>query len=112
MFLHLNHYTHWLWKQDLHNMMHFLKLRDHFHAQIEAQKYAQACDYLIRQQLPVSMGLYDEYRRMKLRHVKAWLVEHPEHERSLEWSSPSGDCPLTDADRAAGWTGTALWMET
>lgn len=64
LFLHLNHYTHWLWKQDLHNMMHFLRLRDHSHAQVEAQQYAKAVDALLRQQLPESMRLYDEYRRL------------------------------------------------
>lgn len=64
MFLHLNHYTHWLWNQDLHNLMHFLALRDHGHAQVEAQAYAKAIDQLIRQHLPVTMGLYDKYRRL------------------------------------------------
>jgi len=64
LFLSLNHYTHWLWKQDLHNLMHFLSLRDHSHAQIESQKYAQAIDKLIREVLPNSMALYDEFRRM------------------------------------------------
>jgi thymidylate synthase (FAD) len=63
MFLHLNHYTHWLWNQDLHNMMHFLSLRDHPHAQVEAQLYAQAITTLLRAHLPWSMQLYDEYRR-------------------------------------------------
>lgn len=63
LFLSLNHYTHWLWKQDLHNVMHFLSLRDHGHAQIEAQVYAQATDSLIRRVLPNSMALYDEFRR-------------------------------------------------
>lgn len=65
LFLSLNHYTHWLWKQDLHNMMHFLRLRDHSHAQIEAQLYAKAIDGHLRQHLPHSMKLYDEYRRME-----------------------------------------------
>lgn len=64
LFLSLNHYTHWLWKQDLHNIMHFLRLRDHFHAQIESQEYAKAVDQLLRAQLPNLMGLYDKYRRM------------------------------------------------
>lgn len=64
LFLHLNHYTQWLWKQDLHNMLNFLRLRDHSHAQIEAQVYAQAVDGMLRQHLPVSMDLYDEYRRL------------------------------------------------
>lgn len=63
MFLHLNHYTWWLWKQDLHNMMHLLRLRDHSHAQRQARCYAIAVDTLIRHYLPESMALYDKYRR-------------------------------------------------
>lgn len=65
MYLSLNHYTHWLWKQDLHNIMHFLRLRDHSHAQVESQMYAKAIDKLLRGVLPHSMSLYDEYRRME-----------------------------------------------
>lgn len=64
LFLHLNHYTHWLWKQDLHNMMHFLSLRDHSHAQVEAQLYAKAIDQLLRKYLPNLMELYDQHRRL------------------------------------------------
>ena len=63
--LHLNHYTHWLWKQDMHNIMHFLSLRDHSHAQGEAKTYAKQVDKLIRRVLPNTMSLYDEYRRME-----------------------------------------------
>jgi len=65
MFLSLNHYTEWLWNQDMHNLMHLLSLRDHSHAQIEAQAYAKAIDSLIRQVLPHTMALYDEFYRMK-----------------------------------------------
>ena len=61
--LHVNHYTHWLWKQDLHNLMNFLRLRDHSHTQIEAQQYAQAVDHMLRTYLPHSMAMYDAYRR-------------------------------------------------
>lgn len=64
MFLSLNHYTHWLWKQDLHNMLNFLRLRDHEHAQVEAQAYAKAIDSLLRKHLPETMKLYDKYRRL------------------------------------------------
>lgn len=63
MLLSLNHYTHWLWNQDLHNLMHFLSLRDHSHAQVEAQAYAKAIDQLIRRVLPATMELYDKHRR-------------------------------------------------
>lgn len=64
LFLHVNHYTHWLWKQDLHNILGFLRLRDHSHAQVEAQVYAKAIDGHLRTYLPNSMALYDDYRRL------------------------------------------------
>lgn len=60
--LHLNHYTHLIRKMNLHNLMHFLRLRNHSHAQIEAQIYAQAVIDLIRPHLPHSMVLFDKYR--------------------------------------------------
>lgn len=63
-FLHLNNYTHWLWKQDLHNIMHFLSLRDHSHAQWESQQYAKTIANLLREKLPHTMDLYDKYRRL------------------------------------------------
>lgn len=62
LFLSLNHYTHWMWKQDLHNLMHYLRLRKHSHAQIEAQQYAQAVYDLLKMFLPHSMELFDKYR--------------------------------------------------
>ena len=64
LFLHVNHFTKWVWKQNLHNLFHFLSLRDHHHAQWEAQQYAKAITTLLRQVLPKSMELYDQYRRM------------------------------------------------
>jgi len=64
MFLHLNHYVHWLGNVDLSNMFHFLKLRAHSHAQIEAQKYAFAIIELLRPHLPGLMGLFDKHVRM------------------------------------------------
>lgn len=63
LFLTLNHYTHWLWKQDLHNIMHFLSLRDHPHAQLEAQLYAKAIERLLRSCLPELMALYTLHRK-------------------------------------------------
>ncbi len=60
MFLSLNHYTHWLWKQDLRNLMGFLSLRQHSHAQVEAQAYANAIVELLSAHIPGLMGLYEE----------------------------------------------------
>lgn len=64
LFLHVNHYTHWLWKQNLHNLMHFLSLRLHEHAQVEARIYAKAIYDLLQQALPEAMELFDKYRRI------------------------------------------------
>lgn len=60
MFLHLNHYVHWLGNVDLGNMFKFLALRAHSHAQIEAQLYARAIIDLLRPELPGLMQLFDE----------------------------------------------------
>ena len=63
MFLHLNHYVHWVGAVDLHNLFHFLRLRTHDHAQIEARKYAEAIVELLRPHLPQLMSLFDKYVR-------------------------------------------------
>lgn len=65
LFLHVNHYTHWIWKQNLHNLMHFLSLRLDSHAQIEARVYAQAIYDLIKQHLPKTIEFFDKYKRLK-----------------------------------------------
>lgn len=61
--LHLNHYVHWLGNVDLSNMFKFLGLRDHNHAQIEAQAYAKGIVTLLEPHLPGLMGLYREVIR-------------------------------------------------
>jgi thymidylate synthase (FAD) len=63
MFLHLNHYTQFVWKQDLHNLMHFLSLRLDKHAQWEVRQYAEAIYELLKEHLPKSMEWFDTYRR-------------------------------------------------
>lgn len=60
LFLSLNHYTHWIWKSNLRNLFHFLSLRDHSHAQVEAQAYAKAIRSLLCPHLPGLMELFDE----------------------------------------------------
>jgi thymidylate synthase (FAD) len=60
LFLTLNHYTHWIWKQDLHNLLHFLSLRDHSHAQLEARLYAKAIKELLRGVLPKTIEYFEE----------------------------------------------------
>jgi thymidylate synthase (FAD) len=61
--LHLNHYVHWLGNVDLANMFKFMRLRAHSHAQIEAQRYAEAIVSLLRPHLPGLMSLFDKHVR-------------------------------------------------
>lgn len=63
MFLHLNHYVHWLGNVDLHNLFHFLRLRTHSHAQKQARAYAEAIVSLLRPHLPELMALFDKHCR-------------------------------------------------
>jgi thymidylate synthase (FAD) len=64
MFLHVNHYTHWLTTMNLRNLfISFLSLRDHSHAQIEAQVYARATIELLEPHLPGLMQMYKELVR-------------------------------------------------
>lgn len=59
-FLPVNIYTRWVWKQDLHNMMHMLRLRMDPHAQFEIRQYADAIFNLLEEQLPDLMGFFKE----------------------------------------------------
>jgi thymidylate synthase (FAD) len=61
--LPLNIYTTWLWKQNLRNVMHFLSLRLHDHAQYEARVYARAVEELLNRNLPNCMELFNKYKR-------------------------------------------------
>lgn len=61
LFLHLNHYTHWMSTMNLRNLFHFLSLRDHPHAQIEAQLYARAVKELLTPHIPGLMQLFEKY---------------------------------------------------
>ena len=63
MFLPANVYTHFVYKQDLHNLMHFMSLRLDDHAQYEVQVVAQAMYDLMKFYLPKSMEFFDTYKR-------------------------------------------------
>lgn len=59
--LPVNVYTECVWKIDLHNLFHFLKLRTDSHAQQEFQDYANVVDELVRPHFPLSFEAYDDY---------------------------------------------------
>lgn len=54
-------YSHMFATVDLHNLMHFLKLRLHEHAQYEIRVYAEAMLQLIEQLVPVAVAAFREH---------------------------------------------------
>ena len=59
--LPLNMYTHFFGTVDLHNLLHFIKLRSHSHAQWEIQQYSNALLELITPIVPVTIAAFKEY---------------------------------------------------
>lgn len=59
MVLPVNFYTQWFWTVDLHNLMHFLRLRLHSHAQYEIRVYAEAIVELVRPIAPCALGAFE-----------------------------------------------------
>lgn len=51
-------YTQWLWKNDWHNTMHFLRLRLDEGAQDEIRVYAEAMLEMLDSHLPIQAGLF------------------------------------------------------
>ncbi|MFL5337548.1 MAG: FAD-dependent thymidylate synthase [Geminicoccaceae bacterium] len=62
MVLPLNTYTQWYWKVDLHNLLHFLRLRHDSHAQYEIRAYAEVLLDITRKWVPLAAASFDEYR--------------------------------------------------
>ncbi|MCB9703861.1 MAG: FAD-dependent thymidylate synthase [Myxococcales bacterium] len=59
-------YTQWIWKIDLHNLLHFLSLRLDPHAQLEIRLYAEAMAAFTRAWVPLASEAFDDYRRQAL----------------------------------------------
>jgi thymidylate synthase (FAD) len=60
--LPMNMYTQWYWKTDLHNLMHFLRLRADAHAQYEIRVYADAICELMKAWVPATWAAFEDYR--------------------------------------------------
>lgn len=60
--LTLNAYTQWYWKINLHNLLHFLRLRADPHAQYEIRAYAEEMLKLVRLWVPMTYEAFVEYR--------------------------------------------------
>ena len=61
--LSLGFYTQWYWKVDLHNLMHFLRLRADPHAQFEIREYADVItNEIMKRWVPTTLAAFENYR--------------------------------------------------
>ncbi len=60
--LPLSTWTQWYWKADLHNFLHFLRLRADPHAQLEIRAYAEVLLDVLRRWVPLTAEAFEAYR--------------------------------------------------
>jgi thymidylate synthase (FAD) len=61
--LPLSCYTQWYWKIDLHNLLHFLRLRADSHAQYEIRVYADIMLDMVKKWVPHSFDAFVKHRQ-------------------------------------------------
>ena len=59
--LPLSTYTQWYWKIDLHNLLHFLRLRVDAHAQWEIQEFGRVMAGMLKRIAPLSYEAWIDY---------------------------------------------------
>lgn len=59
--LPLSTYTYWYWKIDLHNLLHFIKLRLDKHAQWEIRQYAKLIAGIVSMWVPHTWKAFNDY---------------------------------------------------
>lgn len=59
--LPLSTYTQWYWKIDLHNLLHFLRLRADSHAQYEIRAYAEVMAGMVKRVAPLAYEAWIDY---------------------------------------------------
>ena len=59
--LPVNLYTEWYWKNDLHNLLHFIGLRSDSHAQYEIRVYSDAMAEVVKKVAPFAWEAYQDY---------------------------------------------------
>lgn len=60
--LTMNYYTEWYWKINLHNLLHFVRLRADDHAQYEIRVYAKVILDIIEKWVPFTYEAFVEHR--------------------------------------------------
>lgn len=88
--LPLSTYTQWYWKVDLHNLLHFLKLRVDPHAQFEVRVYGEIIAAMLARIAPISYEAWIDYdlagarlSRMEMEVIRDLLEANSERVRCV-----------------------------
>ena len=75
--LPVNLYTEWYWKNDLHNLLHFIGLRSDSHAQYEIRVFSDAMADSVKAVAPFAWEAYQDYvvKGMKFSRIEQSLLE-------------------------------------
>jgi thymidylate synthase (FAD) len=107
--LPLSTYTQWYWKIDLHNLLHFLRLRVDPHAQWEIQEYGRVMAGMLERVAPLSYEAWLDYEVLGARVSGAELdVLRDLLEADEDGISPRGRRAAPDDLAAAGLSGREI----
>ena len=75
--LPVNLYTEWYWKNDLHNLLHFIGLRSNDHAQYEIRVFSDAMARSVKAAAPFAWEAYQDYviEGMRFSKIEQSLLE-------------------------------------
>ena len=75
--LPVNIYTEWYWKNDLHNLLHFIGLRSDSHAQYEIRVFSDAMASSVKLKAPYAWEAYQDYivNGMRFSKIEKSLLE-------------------------------------
>ncbi|MDG2398478.1 MAG: FAD-dependent thymidylate synthase [Candidatus Marinimicrobia bacterium] len=84
--LPVNIYTEWYWKNDLHNLLHFIGLRSDSHAQFEIRVFSDAMAHYVKEKAPFAWEAYQDYvvHGMRFSKIEKGLLEKQLPERVID----------------------------
>ena len=83
--LPVNLYTEWYWKNDLHNLLHFIGLRSDDHAQYEIRVFSDAMASFVKEVAPFAWEAYQDYvvKGMRFSKIEQSILEQKLPERVI-----------------------------
>ena len=84
--LPVNLYTEWYWKNDLHNLLHFIGLRSDNHAQYEIRVFSDAMAKSVKKVAPFAWEAYQDYiiKGMRFSRIEQSLLESTLPDRVID----------------------------